>query len=272
MSFRTLSPVHRHTRSVVAQCVSIFPAAILAVCVIAPTAQAEPITVFAAASLKGALDEVVQDYKTQSGNDVQLSYAGSSVLARQISLGAPVDLFISANTDWMEVLDQGGHIASGTRVDLLGNTLVLIAPATATPPTPDELKDLAGYLDTRRFAMALVQAVPAGIYGKAALKHLGQWDDLAPLVAQTDNVRAALALVALGQTPLGVVYGSDAQAEPKVQVVMTFAPDSHPAIKYPAAIIANGNQLEAGAFLDWLQQNAAMQTFIDNGFTALEGS
>ena len=233
---------------------------------------ADDITVFAAASLKDALDEVALNYEDQTGSTVNLSYAGSSVLARQISLGAPADVFLSANTDWMDVLEQSGHILPGSRVDLLGNTLVLIAPADATAPSANELADLAGYLDGRRLAMGLVEAVPAGIYGKAALEALGQWDALAPLVAQTDTVRAALALVALGQTPLGIVYGSDEQAEPKVQIVMSFPADSHPAIRYPAAVVAGKNQDAAHAFLDGLQRPAVLSVFQNHGFTTLEGS
>lgn len=245
---------------------------ILALCLSTAMARADDITVFAAASLKDALDEVVAGYEGETGHKVHLSYAGSSVLARQISLGAPADVFISANTDWMAVLEQGGQIVPDTRIDLLGNNLVLIAPAGAPPLTPDDLADLAGYLEGRRIAMGLVDAVPAGIYGKAALQTLGQWKALAPLVAQTDNVRAALALVALGQTPLGVVYGSDARAEPRVQVVMSFPPDSHPAIRYPAGAVAGGHEDLARHFLGWLQQRAATEIFLAHGFTALEGT
>ncbi|GHE89337.1 molybdate ABC transporter substrate-binding protein [Aliiroseovarius zhejiangensis] len=235
-------------------------------------ARADEITVFAAASLKDALDKAVQGFEAETGNTVHLSYAGSSVLARQISQGAPADVFISANTDWMDVLETDGHIAAETRVDLVGNDLVLIAPANAAAPTPVELTDLAGYLAGRRLAMGLVEAVPAGIYGKAALQSLGQWDSVAALVAQTDNVRAALALVALGQTPLGIVYGSDALADARVQVVMRFPADSHPAIRYPAAVIAGKGRDTAHAFLNWLQQDMAIEVFLNYGFTALEGT
>lgn len=255
-----------------AQAIGVCSVGILAIFMGTDTARADDITVFAAASLKNALDTVVRGYEAETGNKVHLSYAGSSVLARQISLGAPADVFISANTEWMDVLEEAGQIIPGTRVDLFSNDLVLIAPAKGASPTSEELANLAGYLAGRRMAMGLVEAVPAGIYGKAALEALGQWQAVAPMVAQTDNVRAALALVALGQTPLGIVYGSDAKAEPRVQVVMRFPADSHPAIRYPAAIVDGDNADTASGFLDWLQQDTATQIFLNNGFTMLEGS
>ncbi|WP_371169193.1 molybdate ABC transporter substrate-binding protein [Aliiroseovarius sp. 2305UL8-7] len=246
------------------------PIAFVAVAALAVSARAEPITLFAAASLKGALDEAAQSYEEGYGQEIRISYAGSSVLARQITLGAPADLFISANEGWMDVVEDSGHIVPGTRVDLLGNTLVVIAP-TATSG-PENLDDLAGFLGDRKIAIGLVGAVPAGIYGKAALEHLGQWDAVSPLAAQTDSVRAALALVALNQTPLGVVYGSDAKAEPRVRIVATLAPDSHPPIVYPAAVVADRNKDTASAFLRWLSQPLATDIFRRHGFTPMAGS
>lgn len=239
---------------------------------LARQARAEQITVFAASSLKTALDEAAAAYTADMGGAdrderLTLSYAGSSALARQISLGAPADLFISAHPQWMNVLARDGKIIADTRRPLLGNNLVLIAPAEATPPNATDLNDLAAYLAGRKVAMGLVNAVPAGIYGKAALEHLGQWDALVPHVAQTDNVRAALALVALQQAALGVVYASDAQAEPRVQVVLHFPPESHAQITYPAAVIAGAHEQAARDFLTWLTQDSAQQIFAKHGFT-----
>ncbi|MDE9451007.1 molybdate ABC transporter substrate-binding protein [Aliiroseovarius sp. Z3] len=268
-----VSHAFTYTRSLCRNAVALICSAVaFAACLNPEPAQADDITVFAAASLKDALDKVVLGYEAQTGHNVSLSYAGSSVLARQISLGAPADVFVSANTDWMDVLEEGGKIVPGTRIDLLSNSLVLIAPKGAKPLTSGDYADIAVFLDGRRLAMALVDAVPAGVYGKAALETLGQWDTLAPLVAQTDNVRAALALVALGRTPLGIVYGSDAKAEPRVQVEMQFPAHSHPVIRYPAAAVAGDNTETARDFLNWLQQDATMAIFADHGFTRLEGS
>ena len=250
----------------------VFSATAFVACISPSPAQADEITVFAAASLKEALDSAVLEYEIQTGHKVSRSYAGSSVLARQISLGAPADVFISANADWMDVLEDNGQIIPDTRVEFLSNTLVLVAPNGETPLTPNELSNLAGYLGGRRLAMGLVEAVPAGIYGKAALETLGQWEAVAPLVAQTDNVRAALALVALRQTPLGIVYESDAKAELRVQVEMAFPADSHPAIQYPAAAVAGDNADTARDFLIWLQQDAAIAIFEHHGFITLDGS
>ncbi|MCI2395170.1 molybdate ABC transporter substrate-binding protein [Aliiroseovarius sediminis] len=270
--FFLLRPTAARIRHLPARYATAALAAITACGLSVQAAQADQITVFAAASLKDAMDVAARDFEAESGHDLTISYAGSSSLARQISQGAPADLFISANVTWMDVLQDDGQILPETRVDLLANTLVLIAPTDATPPTVNEVKDLAGYLNGRRLAMGLVNAVPAGIYGKAALEDLGQWDALAPLVAQADNVRAALALVALGEAPLGIVYGSDAQAEPKVQVAMTFDPAGHAPIRYPAAVIKGQNEAPATELLNWLQQDAAKQIFFDHGFSALDGS
>ncbi|WP_254683758.1 molybdate ABC transporter substrate-binding protein [Ruegeria sp. AD91A] len=230
-------------------------------------AGAEGILVFAAASLKTALDEIVVGYENQTGQRVTVSYAASSVLARQIQQGAPADMFVSANTDWMDVLEQDGLIRADSRVDLLGNGLVLIGSDDRVEmgeiqPGYDlraELKD--GYL-----AMALVDAVPAGIYGKAALQSLNQWEAVRNQVAQADNVRAALALVAAGAAPLGIVYQSDAKVEERVQVVATFRADLHPPIIYPAALTLNAKE-GAHAFLEHLKTDAVTAVFLEQGFT-----
>ncbi|MFY2823514.1 molybdate ABC transporter substrate-binding protein [Ruegeria sp. MALMAid1280] len=233
-------------------------------------AGAGEVLVFAAASLKNALDEIAPDFEQQTGHDVTVSYAASSVLARQIQLGAPADLFISANVDWMDVLQDQELIDAGSRVDLLGNGLVLIGNAGQDQighMQPDI--DLPARLGSGHLAMALVDAVPAGIYGKAALQNLGLWEDVQTRIAQTDNVRAALALVAAGAAPLGIVYQSDARVENRVQVVASFPPDLHPPIIYPAAVTASG-RTEARAFLDHLQSDAAREVFTEQGF-ALPG-
>jgi molybdate transport system substrate-binding protein len=228
------------------------------------------ITVFAAASLKTALDEIVAGWEAGAGNEITVSYAGSPALARQIEQGAPADIFISASRDWMDALAAGGHIRDETRRDLLGNALVLIAHGDAAPVEIGPGFDLAGMLGDGRLAMALVDGVPAGVYGKAALSSLGVWEAVAPKVAQADNVRAALALVATGEAPLGIVYRTDAAAEAGVTVVGTFPPESHPPIVYPAAVTAESADPEAATgFLDYLSGAQARAAFERQGFVVL---
>ncbi|MBY6083392.1 molybdate ABC transporter substrate-binding protein [Ruegeria arenilitoris] len=232
---------------------------------------AAEVLVFAAASLKTALDQITPEFEAATGQQVTVSFAASSVLARQIQMGAPADLFISANTAWMDVLERNGDIDPASRVDLVGNGLVLIVragqPGVQTL-TPDF--DLRGQLKGGYLAMALVDAVPAGIYGKAALTALGLWDDVQDQVAQADNVRAALALVASGAAPMGVVYRSDAQAEARVDVVGVFPEGTHPVIVYPAALTATARP-EAQVFLDYLQSEPATGIFKAQGFTLPRG-
>lgn len=221
-----------------------------------------PVTIFAAASLKSALDEIATGY----ADPVQISYGGSSTLARQIQYGAPADLFISANTDWMDVLEREGLIQPETRKTLLTNRLVLIAgPGVTDDLTLGPGFALAGALGQSRLAMALVDAVPAGIYGRAALQSLGVWEAVAPKVAQADNVRAALMLVAMGEAPYGIVYATDAAAVPEVRIVGTFPADSHAPILYPAARVTGAGDA-AQAFLDHLGMPAAGAIFRKHGF------
>ncbi|GHF49316.1 molybdate ABC transporter substrate-binding protein [Seohaeicola zhoushanensis] len=224
----------------------------------------EEVTVFAAASLKTALDEIA----AQGGTPVRLVYGGSSALARQIQQGAPAQLFISANTDWMDVLEADGLIVAESRIDLLTNRLVLVAPADSdVAVTLAPGVDLTAALGPEgRIAMALTESVPAGIYGKAALSALGIWDSLAERTAQADNVRAALNLVALGETPLGIVYATDAVAEPRVKVVATFDASLHAPIVYPAAIVTEGDSPAVRAFFETLQGEAAHEIFAAQGF------
>ena len=233
-------------------------------------AGAAEVTVFAAASLKTALDEIVAGWEAATGEEAAVSYAGSSTLARQIEQGAPADLFISASPDWMDALAAGGHVLEGTRRDLLGNTLVLVAHGNAAPVEIAPGLALAGMLGDGRLAMALVDGVPAGVYGKAALAALGIWESVAPRVAQADNVRAALALVAAGEAPLGIVYRTDAAAEDDVTIVGTFPAGTHPPIVYPAAVTASSADPEAaGAFLGYLAGEEARAAFERQGFRVL---
>jgi molybdate transport system substrate-binding protein len=235
----------------------------------AAQAKAERLTVFAAASLKTALDEVAEEYEAQTGAEISLSYAGSSVLARQIALGAPADVFLSANSAWMDYLEASTPTVAETRFDLLANRLALIGHGAegSDPQTISGDFDLAARLGDSRLAMALVDAVPAGIYGKAALSHLGLWEAVAPRVVQADNVRAALKLVALGEAQLGVTYSTDAMAEPSVHLIGLFPEDSHPPIRYPAALTRDS--AGARAFLNHLQGAEARAIFERHGFTVL---
>ena len=233
-------------------------------------ARADEVVVFAAASLRGPLDAVAAQFQAETGHRVTLSYAGSNQLAQQILQGAPADVFVSAAPVWMDAVADAGLVQAGTRADLFGNRLVLVAHDPATPPvTPGPALDLAALLGGGRLAMALVDAVPAGQYGKAALQHFGLWDAIAPSVAQTDNVRAALALVARGEAPLGIVYASDAVAEPGVSVIATFPPDSHPPILYPGALLVGATDPADAAFWDMLRSGAADATFAAQGFVPL---
>ena len=231
---------------------------------------ASEITVFAAASLKTAFDDIAAAYEDDSGHSLTVSYAGSSALARQIELGAPADLFISANPDWMDHLVGLGRIAQDTRYDLLTNRLVLIAHGAAAPEIKLSAElDLVAELDRRPLAMALVNAVPAGIYGKAALERLGLWDQVADKVAQTDNARTALALVSLGEARLGIVYATDALAEPAVSTVATFPEESHPPILYPVAAVSDRITPEVQNLLDYLKGPEAKALFTSHGFAVI---
>jgi len=235
---------------------------------LAGMAQAEPpVIVFAAASLKEALDEVATRFEASSGISVSRSYAGSSSLARQILYGAPAQVLISANTAWMDVLEHDGLLVADTRRPLLSNTMALIAGADTDlmlAIEPD--MDLMAALNGGRLAMALVDAVPAGIYGRAALESLGVWRQVKDATAQTDNVRAALRLVALGEAPLGIVYTTDAAAEPRVRVLGTFPAASHPEITYPIARLKQDDSAAAQEFYDFVTGPQARAIFHSYGF------
>lgn len=231
------------------------------------------LTVFAAASLKESLDEAATAYQKESGQPVRVSYAASSALARHIEQGAPADVFVSADLEWMDYLQQRKLVDTTTRRNLLGNTLVLVAPAdgdTATVKLQPGVDLLPRLGTSGRIALGLTASVPAGKYAKASFVSLGVWDSLQPRVAEAESVRAALMLVARGEAPLGVVYASDAQAEPKVRVVGTFPESSHPPIVYPVARIAASNNAGATAFVRWLATPAAIRIFRNRGFKVLQ--
>ena len=230
---------------------------------------ASPLTVFAAASLKEAMDEAGAAWQQRSDQQVRNAFAGSSTLARQIEQGAPADVFISADTDWMDYLQQRDLVDTASRRDLLGNTLVLVAPK-ASPTKAVSLRkgsDLRPLLGADgRIALALTASVPAGKYAKAAFESLGMWAALQPRVAEAENVRAALLLVSRGEVPMGVVYGSDAQADPGVRVLATFPASSHAPIVYPVARIKASTNPQAAAFVRWLGSKQAAAIFRKHGF------
>ena len=231
-----------------------------------PAAAAEPVRVFAAASLKGALDEAAAKFTAGTKTETVLAFASSSALARQIGQGAPADIFISADLEWMDDAARKDLVDPATRTTLLGNRLVLIAPAASTL----RLKigpgfKLAAELGDGRLAVADPDAVPAGKYAKAALIALQVWPSVEGRLARAENVRAALAFVARGETPLGIVYATDARAEPKVRVVDAFPLNTHPAIVYQAAIVRHARP-GAAPFLKFLKGAEARGVFERAGF------
>jgi molybdate transport system substrate-binding protein len=234
---------------------------------VATTVCAANVTVFAAASLKEAVDEQARQFEARTGDKVVVAYAASNALARQIEAGAPADVFISADLDWMDDLDRRRLLAPNTRVTLLRNTLVLIAPAASNVNLEvGPGFGLAAALGGERLAMANPDSVPAGKYGKNALETLGVWTSVERKLARTENVRAALALVARREAPLGIVYGTDAFAEKGVRVVDTFPASSHPPILYPAAVVATSQSTVARAMLDYLRSPSASAVWEKYGF------
>ncbi|MBP1850374.1 molybdate ABC transporter substrate-binding protein [Rhizobium halophytocola] len=233
-------------------------------------AYAKDVTVFAAASLKDVMGEIAGSWKTETGKTVKLSFAASSALAKQIEQGAPADLYLSADLKWMDYLEKQGLIDSASRRNLLGNAIVLIAPKDAdTSIRIGKDFPLAEALGDEHLAMGNTDAVPAGIYGKQALTSLGVWNSVKGKIAQADNVRAALLLVSRGEAPLGIVYSTDAKADPGVKVVDSFPEDSHTPIIYPAARLKAGDNEDATAFLEYLSSPKAVEAFKAAGFTAL---
>lgn len=248
-----------------------FSALLLIAVSLAPTAARAQddagLTVFAAASLKEALDEAAAAYRKQTGVPVRVSYAASSALARQIEQGAPADVFFSADLEWMDYLQQRNRLDVATRRSLLGNRLVLIAPRASKAQV--DLKrpaTLLAALGDGRLAVGQTRTVPAGKYAKASLESLSLWNGVRPRLAESESVRAALMLVARGETPLGIVYASDAKAEPGVRVVATFPEDSHPPIVYPVAALRGARAAQAARFVQWLASPAADALFTKRGF------
>lgn len=240
--------------------------------VLAPAAQAaETATVFAAASLKNALDNAGKAFTAQSGIELKASYAASSALARQIESGAPADLFASADLEWMDYLAKKNLIRPETRVNLLGNRIVVVAPKDArTTEVPFTAEGFAAALGADgRLATGEVTSVPIGKYAKSAFEKLGLWASLQPRLAQADNVRAALVLVSRGEAPLGVVYESDAKSDPGVKIVGVFPADSYPPVVYPFAVTAEAKGDGAARFLDFLKGAAAKPFFEAQGFSVL---
>lgn len=225
------------------------------------------ITVFAAASLTDTMKTIAQAYRNKTGVTVVVSVGASSMLAHQIAQGARADVFMSADTDWMDYLQKAGLIANATRKDLLGNQLVLIAasPAQRIPPIGPHF-DLAGALGDGKLALADPSSVPAGKYAKAALTALGVWQSVAAKLAPAENVRVALEYVARGDAPLGIVYATDAKAAPNVHVVGVFAQNTHPPIVYPVALTKTAAPA-ARAFLDYLSGPEAKAVFEQAGFS-----
>ena len=235
------------------------------------SAQPRAVLIFAAASLKTALDAIAATWRDAEGKEVRISYSASSTLAKQIENGAPADLFISADEAWMDYLQARKLIDPKSRLDLLGNSLVLIAPRDSTAQT--EIAPgfaLAALLGSGHLAMADPASVPAGKYGKAALEKLGVWDAVEKRIAAAENVRAALLLVARGEAPLGIVSRTDAAAEPAVRVIGTFPADSHPPIVYPMALTLAVHPDAAAAFAAYLRTPAAGALFAAQGFTVIQ--
>ena len=233
-------------------------------------AQGRDVLVFAAASLKNALDDIAAQWQRESGKKAAISYAASNTLIKQIEQGAPADIFISADLDWMDYGQQKGLIKPDTRSNLLGNRLVLVAPKDSNISANIRPGfDLAALLKGGRLAMGNVDAVPAGKYGKAALEKLGAWDGIKDKIAQAESVRAALLLVARGEAPLGVVYQTDAASDPTVKIVGTFPENTHPPIIYPIALTKDSTNPDALAFLNFIRSPAARPIFGRQGFTVL---
>ncbi|MFO1056740.1 MAG: molybdate ABC transporter substrate-binding protein [Dongiaceae bacterium] len=235
-------------------------------------ARAADLLVFAAASLKNALDDANAAYAAQGGGKVTASYAASGALAKQLENAAPADIFISADTKWMDYVEKKGLVRAGTRGNLLGNKLVLVAPAGSSAQV--ELKpgvDLAALLGKDgRLAIGDPKSVPAGSYAETALQKLGAWAGVEKRLAKAESVRAALAFVSRGEAPLGIVYETDTRADKGVRIVAIFPEDSHPPIIYPIALLAGSTNPEAAKYLAWLRSPAAAPFFEKQGFTILK--
>ena len=253
-------------RIALAIAVTIALAAALAGCRSAPEAEGAVLSVFAASSTTDAVGELAAAFEASTGIAVRTSFASSSTLARQIADGAPADVFVSANPQWMDFLQDKGLLVEASRRDLLGNDLVLIAPAAGRLQAPASAAfDLPAAFEGR-LALGDPAHVPAGQYARRALEHLGWWDALASRLAPAPDVRAALALVERGEVDAGIVYATDAAASDRVRVVYTFPTGSHPPILYPAAALKSGRVKKAQAFLEFLGGEQARQILQKHGF------
>jgi molybdate transport system substrate-binding protein len=243
----------------------------LVIALAAPAAAQDTLTVFAAASMRNALDAVNAAFGRSTDIKVTASYAASSALAKQIVQGAPANVYISANPKWMDLLQEQNRLVPGSRVDLLGNSLVLIAPQSSRLDRVEIGRgfDIATLAGDGRIAVANTKAVPAGIYAKAALQSLGAWQAVEPKLAQAENVRATLAYVARGEAPVGIVYATDAQVEPKVKTIGKFPANLHPPIMYPVAAIGARQGKAVARYLHFLQTPAAKAIFERYGFSFL---
>jgi len=243
--------------------------ALAAFAFVLPAQAVEPVTVFAAASMTDALNKAGEAYKAEAGPEIRFSFASSSTLAKQIEQGAPADLFISAAENWMDYLAERDLIVKESRAALVSNGLVLVAPEASALKVDaiSSATDLPGMLGAEgRLAVGDPDHVPAGAYAKDALTSLGLWSGVEPRLARADNVRAALAQVARGEVPLGIVYSTDAADQAGVKVLATFPPSSHKPISYPVAIVKGRDSAEAKAFLGWLKGAKGMAILQEFGF------
>ena len=245
---------------------AIVAALLLLLPVSVPAQNTDRIVVFAAASLTDSLQDIGASYTREHGKRVVFSFAGSMTLARQVEASAGADIFMSADVELMDYLEQRNRIVKASRENLLSNRLVLVAPATSSVALEiGPGMRIAGALGGGRLAMANTETVPAGRYGKAALTELGVWASVASRLAEGDDVRTALAYVARGEAPLGIVYATDARVEPRVRVVGTFPENTHPPIVYPAALTSEARP-DAAQFLAYLRGPQARAVFEQAGF------
>ena len=242
--------------------------ALCAVLMLASAARAEDVLVFAAASTTNALDEIAVLFSAKGLGTVKASYASSSVLAKQIEQGAPADVFISADRQWADYLGTRGLIDPASRIDLLGNNLVLVAPADAKVPAVKIEKgfDFAALLGDGRLSTGDPDHVPVGLYAKQAFETLGQWQAVEPKLARADSVRSALAFVERGEAPYGIVYATDAAIAKKVKVVAVFPSLLHDPVVYPAALVTGRTNPTAKTYFDFLKSTAAKEVFVKYGF------
>ncbi|OAT24254.1 molybdate ABC transporter substrate-binding protein [Proteus myxofaciens] len=245
--------------------------AVISFALVSQSVASEKITVFAAASLTNALNEIAAQYKQEKNAEVIASYASSSTLARQIEQGAPANLFISADQQWMDYAIDKNLMVADTRYTLLGNDLVLIAPKDSS------LNDVVINKETKwksllhggKLAVGDPDHVPVGIYAKESLEYLGAWNTVSPEMARTNNVRSGMALVERDEAPLGIVYGSDAVASNKVKVVGVFPADSHKPVEYPMAVVKDQDNKSVREFYDYLKTPQAAEIFKKYGFSPL---